>query len=177
MDVSDAIQSRIEVREFTDDPVAPETRREILDAARLAPSGKNLQHWRFILVDGESDLKRLADLSTSGRWIDGADFAVVVLTDPSYGYHEIDAGRAITHMQFAAWERSVGSCIYTGFDRRGMQPFLEIPDNYAIPAVVGFGHPPFEIAELRGRKKRAPLSELVFAGRYGNSYIPEATAR
>jgi nitroreductase len=167
MDVTRALETRIEVRRYAEEPVAEETRRAILDAARGAPSGKNLQHWRFVLVEEQADLDRLAELSTTGGWIDGADFAVVVLTNPEHTFHEIDAGRAITHMQLAAWEERVGSCIYTGFDEAGMHEFLGVPAALAVTAVVGFGHPKFDVGELAGQKDRASLSELVHVGRFG----------
>ncbi len=167
MDVTDAIQSRIEVREYTDEPVTDGVWASILDAGRLAPSGKNLQHWRFILVEETSDLSTLAELSTTGGWIADAAFGVVVLTDPTYYYHELDAGRAITHMQFEAWAREIGSCIYTGYDDAGMHEFLQIPEGYAVTAVVGFGHPPFDVGALAGQKDRAPLSEIGHRGRFG----------
>jgi nitroreductase len=167
MDVTHALQTRIEVRRYADEPVAEETKRAILEAARGAPSGKNLQHWRFVLLEAQADLDRLADLSTTGGWIDGADVAVVVLTNPEHDYHEIDAGRAITYMQLAAWEVGVGSCIYTGFDEAGMGGFLEVPPELAVTAVVGFGHPKFDIDALTGQKDRESLASVVHEGRYG----------
>ncbi|MEF8831623.1 MAG: nitroreductase family protein, partial [Halobacteriales archaeon] len=138
-----------------------------LDAGRLAPSGKNLQHWRFVLLDDSDDVERLADLSTTGGWVEDADFAVVVLTDPTYGYHQIDAGRAITHMQFRAWVDGVGSCIYTGYDESDLRAFLGAPDTLDVTAVVGFGYPADGGA---GTKGRAPLGEVAFDGRFGESF-------
>ncbi len=167
MNVRDAIETRIEVREYVERAVDEETRRRILDAARLAPSGKNLQHWAFVLVDGADDVDHLADVSTTGEWVRGADFAVVVLTDPDYPYHGIDAGRAVTHMQLAAWEEGVGSCIYTGFDEERMRAFLDYPDGLTATLVAGFGYPHRPVEEYEGRKDRAPLDEVVHEGRYG----------
>jgi len=164
MDVLDALRTRIEIREYSDESVSADVREDVFEAARLAPSGKNTQHWRFVLVDEAAALQRLADLSTTGGWIDGADFAAVVVTDPEYDYHELDAGRAITHMQLAAWERGVGSCIYTGYDEAGMRAFLEIPEGYTVSAVVGFGYP---TREIEGRKSRRSLAEIAFEGRFG----------
>lgn len=173
MEVRDAIRTRLEVREYSDKPIDAGTRNAILEAARLAPSGRNRQHWRFIVITEQDDLDRLAELSMTGDWIDDAAFAVVVTTDPTHGYHEIDAGRAITHMQFAAWETGVGSCIYTGFDSEGMRSFLDVPSEYAITAVVGFGWPPFDVDAVQGRKDRAPLSTVVYVGRFGRPYEVE----
>jgi nitroreductase len=50
--VTEALQKRRSVREFKGDPVPETTVREILDLARLAPSGGNLQPWRVIVVAG-----------------------------------------------------------------------------------------------------------------------------
>jgi nitroreductase len=169
MDVSEAIETRLEVREYADEPIDAETKRSVLNAARLAPSGKNLQHWAFVMVDDPDDVGKLADLSTTGRWVRDAAFAVVVLTDPSYGYHEIDAGRAVTHMQLEAWSRGVGSCIYTGFEAAGMREFLEVPEALTPTLVAGFGRPTRPLSTFLGEKDRAPLEELVHHGRFGAS--------
>lgn len=164
MSVADAIDRRLEVRAYNDEPVDDADKRAILDAARLAPSGKNAQHWRFVLVDEPDGIEQLAALSTTGSWVSDAAFAVVVLTDPEYPYHRLDAGRAITHAQLAGWDRGIGSCIYTGYDETEMRSVLNIPDQYAVTAVVGFGYPD---EPLEGRKRRAPLDELAFNGQFG----------
>lgn len=53
MTVSDLLKSRISTRAFLDKPVSEEQVREILDLARWAPSGGNLQPWRVHVVMGE----------------------------------------------------------------------------------------------------------------------------
>lgn len=162
MDVEDAIETRIEIREYTDEPVDDPTKRAILDAGRLAPSGRNLQHWRFVLVDDESRLADLASASPSGSWIAGADFAVAICTDYKHG--GIDAGRAVTHMQLLAWDRGVGSCIYTVESAEAYE-LLEVPAGYDLTLVAGFGYP---IADVAGRKDREPLSSVAFQGSFGS---------
>jgi len=164
MDLNEAIERRLEVREYADEPVDDAVERAVLEAARLAPSGRNAQHWRFLLVDDPADVRELAALSTTGSWVADAAFAVVVCTDPSYLFADIDAGRAVTHMQFAAFDAGVGSCIYTGFDESGMREFLAIPEALDVTAVVGFGYP---AGRGRGRKRREPVSAVAFRGRFG----------
>ena len=53
MQTLEAIAQRRSIRKFTDAPVADETIHELLHAATLAPSGKNGQPWRFVVVRGE----------------------------------------------------------------------------------------------------------------------------
>ncbi|MEX0644618.1 MAG: nitroreductase [Parvularculaceae bacterium] len=52
MNVTAALRARITTRAFLDKPVAEEIVREILDAAKYAPSGGNLQPWRVHVVIG-----------------------------------------------------------------------------------------------------------------------------
>jgi nitroreductase len=52
--VLDALRSRRSCRAFTDEPVPRAELEAILDAARWAPSGGNLQPWRVIAVAGDA---------------------------------------------------------------------------------------------------------------------------
>jgi nitroreductase len=52
MNVTEALKSRISVRAFKPDPIAEALVRDILDVARYAPSGGNLQPWKVIAVAG-----------------------------------------------------------------------------------------------------------------------------
>lgn len=52
MNVTEALKARISIRAFKPDPVAESVVREILDVARYAPSGGNLQPWKVIAVAG-----------------------------------------------------------------------------------------------------------------------------
>ncbi len=54
MDVREALSRRVSVRVFKPDPVPLETVRDIIDVARYAPSGGNLQPRRVIAVAGEA---------------------------------------------------------------------------------------------------------------------------
>ena len=61
MDTFECITTKLEVREFSQQDVPSDIRLKILEAARLTGTGMNTQHWRFILIDKEENLKRLAD--------------------------------------------------------------------------------------------------------------------
>jgi nitroreductase len=136
----------------------------VLEAARLTASGINSQHWRFILLDEKTDLKKLAEDSTSGKWVAGANFAIITLTDPKYNFHLIDAGRVLQDMQLAAWNYGVGSGVYTGVNREGMSKDFGVPPGMNVSVVVGFGYP---VRKIIGRKNRKPLDELAFSGKFG----------
>lgn len=166
MDPYECIVTKLDVREFTSKPVPQELKMKILEAGRLTGSGINVQHWRFILVQDRDLVRKLADDSTTGKWVEKANFAIIVLTNPKYGFHLLDAGRTLQDMQLAAWSFGIASCIYTGVDRDTMQRDFGIPKDMNPSVIIGFGYPARRIS---GKKNRKPLRELAFVDHYGNA--------
>jgi nitroreductase len=164
MDAFEAISKKLDVRQFEARRVPGETKRKVLEAARLTASSMNTQHWRFVVVQDRANLQRLASDSTSGKWVAGADFAVIVLIDPKVPGSGIDAGRVVQDMELAAWNFGVASGIYTGVGEEALRKDFAIPDGLKPAAVLGFGYPKKRII---GKKNRKPLEELAFAERYG----------
>jgi len=163
-DMYERILTKLESREFQRKEVPAEVRMNVLEAGRLSASGRNIQHWRFILIQDRENLKRLAADSTTGSWVAGADFAIIVMTDPKLGFHLLDCGRAIQNMEMAAWSFDVTSRIYTGVNAEAMARDFAIPGNLSVSAVVGFGYP---VGRILGRKNRKPLKEVAYLERYG----------
>lgn len=79
--VKEAIEQRRSIRKFKADPVPDEYLTELLDAARLAPSGCNAQPWRFkIIRDAETKLK-LAKAAYDQSFISKAPVVFVCCAD------------------------------------------------------------------------------------------------
>jgi len=60
MDLFEAIRTRRSIRKFHPDRVPDDDVRQILEAARLAPSSSNLQPWRFIVIRDRECILSLA---------------------------------------------------------------------------------------------------------------------
>jgi nitroreductase len=165
MDAFECIATKLEVREFSPQDIPSEVRSKILEAARLTGTGMNTQHWRFIMVEKKDNLKKLAEDSTSGSWVAGANFAVIVLTNPKYGFHLIDTGRVLQNMQLTAWSQGVGSGLFTGIREEKLRSDFQIPNELSPSVIIGFGYP---ARKLTGRRKsRLPIHELVYYEKYG----------
>jgi len=87
MSVSEAIASRMSCRAFLNTPVSGQTIREILDAAKQAPSGGNLQPWHVYAVGGDqlNDLRALIAAKLPGQPMgEGAEYPMYPpnLTEP-----------------------------------------------------------------------------------------------
>ncbi len=57
MNTLDAIAARRSIRKFKDEPIPDEALQAILTAAIQAPSAKNRQPWRFVVVQGDRRAK------------------------------------------------------------------------------------------------------------------------
>lgn len=166
MDAYQVVITKRDVRNFSPKDVPEDIRIRVLEAGRLCGTGKNIQHWRFVLVTDKQNLQRLAEASTTGMWVQGANFAVIVLTDPQLGFHKIDAGRAAEDMQLAAWSEGVVSCIYTGIKEQELRENFNVPEDLSPTVVVGFGYPATKITGKR--KNRKPLDQVAFLEKYGS---------
>ena len=167
MDAFECIATKLDVREFGSQTVPQEIKLKVLEAARLTGTGLNTQHWRFIIVESKDGLAKLAQGSTSGPWVSGANFAVIVLTNPKHRFHLIDAGRAVQDMQLAAWNYGVASGLFTGIKEEKLRGDFGIPKDLNVTVIAGFGYPAKKIAGKR--KNRLPLKEIAYYERYGSS--------
>lgn len=63
MELMDVVKARRSIRKFKAEPVPQEDIENILEAGRLAPSGSNLQPWRYIIVKDAGVRAQLAKAS------------------------------------------------------------------------------------------------------------------
>ena len=163
MDTWLAIASRRETREYTDRPISEEVVSTILDAGRLAGSGKNRQPWRFIRVESESARERLAEAVFAPDNVRGARLVVAII-----GRSSFDTGRCAQNMLLAAWNAGVGSCPNGQKDPEAARTALGLAADDEIAIVLTFGYPVREREperrspeEWSARADRKPLDELV----------------
>lgn len=164
MDAFECIATKLDVKDFSRKEVPADIKKKVLEAARLTGSGRNIQHWRFVLIQDPENLKRLIEASVTGKWVASANFAVLLLTDPQYSFHLIDAGRVLQDMEVAAWNFGVASRFYTTFDKEAMSRHFNLPKELNLTAVLGFGYPAKKVI---GKKNRKPLTELAHLEKYG----------
>src|SRR5690348_14872432 len=100
MQTWDAIRSRRNVRQYTDQPIAREHLERILEAGRRAPSSQNWQPWEFLAVTGRERLTELAKAwEVGGKHIaQSAATVVLVAREPEDQRHRdwlmFDCGQA-----------------------------------------------------------------------------------
>ncbi len=76
--VKEAIEQRRSIRKFEPDPVPDELINQMLEAARLAPSGTNRQPWRFQIITDGALKKKLAEEAAFGNQVVANAPAIIV---------------------------------------------------------------------------------------------------
>jgi nitroreductase len=75
------LKQRRSIRAFKPEPLPPGTIAELLESARLAPSGTNLQPWRFLAVTSEEKRQALAACTFNVNFIAQAPLTMVCCAD------------------------------------------------------------------------------------------------
>lgn len=165
MDTFECIRKRRDIRSFIDREVSDAVVIKIIEAGRLAPSAMNLQPWHFIAIKDRQIIRALGSLCTSGKFVVGASVVVVVVTDPSNKWHEIDGARAVQNMALTGWNEGVGCCWIGAIDRARVKELLNIPMNLHVLTVLPFGYP--EQFVVKRKKNRKSIQEIYHREKFG----------
>jgi len=171
MDFYDVVQKRLSVRSYKPDPVPDDVLNRVLEAGRLAPSAKNLQPWKFIIVKDPEVRKALVPACRGQAFIAEAPVVICAcaVVEQAWkgmgGYwsaEAVDVTIAIEHMMLAAAAEGLGTCWIGAYTEADVKRVLSIPENVKPIALTPLGYPTRE-SKPRPRK---PLSETVCYDRY-----------
>jgi len=168
MDVKEAIEIRKSIRKFKEKEVPDKIIREVIDAARRAPSGHNLQPWRFIVVKKKENLKFKEQKVFVRDWVYEAPVVIICCSEKeayspnSIKEHEvsmplINLSLASAFLVLRATELGLGTCFVAWADKEKVKKILGIPDDIIVPYVIAMGYPDEE-PESSGRKE---LDEIM----------------
>ena len=171
MKVLDVIQKRRSVRKYKEDPIPEKALMRVLEAARLAPSGKNFQPWKFIIVKDKALKEKLAQASAGQFFMAEAPIIIVGCGFPDNCYARmgrymkswsVDVTIALEHLILQAQEEGLGTCWIGSFEEEEVKAILNIPENVKVLALTPLGYPD-EIPRFRGRKS---LDEIISYDRF-----------
>lgn len=169
------------VREFTADPVDDATIERILEAATRAPSAKNVQVLRFLVVKDAAARRRIAELVDEqpgpGRtpW-DQVPVLIFVCAENPFGMSNTGAAAwagsiypGIQNLLLAAQAAGLGTVLTTSrgkLKEQELKDFLGIPEGTHIDAVIPMGYPAVKL----GKNKRLPVSEVAYREKFGQGW-------
>jgi nitroreductase len=178
-------------REFTSEPVDDALVERILAMATRAPSARNAQTWRFVVVrDRETKSKLGAIFDELGGQMYGANapqrtpwgdvpVLVAVCSEAAFGTDEAGMTAlgasiypAVQNLLLAAQAAGLGTVLTTRAKRReaDLRPLLGLPGAVGVYAIIPMGWP----AQKLGRNRRKPVADVTFSEQYGQPW--QATA-
>ncbi|GEM_PF-45221 len=175
MDVLEAIKARRSVRSYKEKPVPDDLVEKMLDAARWAPTGGNIQPWRFIVVKDRTLLDLLKKVSPG--YLGNAPLAIVICSDKEHSYKVggqlakdyltiADCSMAAASITLAAHALGLGTCVVKSFSHIAVKELLNIPKGVEPELIVVVGYP----ANIPKPPPREPLDRIVYLNRYGENF-------
>jgi nitroreductase len=169
METWEAITTRRNVREFNDEPLAPEHLERILEAAWRSPSSRNSQPWDFVVVTERAELQELSTVWRGGGHIAGAAAAVVLVIDDEEDQQaresvRYDIGQASMQMMIAAIDLGVVSGHSAVGDQDLARTLLGLPQNKIARYIIDFGYPTGPPLKPIRKPDRRPFDEVVHRG-------------
>ncbi|PKM72726.1 MAG: nitroreductase [Firmicutes bacterium HGW-Firmicutes-16] len=165
------IENRRSIRKYTDKKVPKEALMQVLESARMAPSGSNTQPWNFIIVESEEMKEKIVAVDNNQKWMLTAPVFIVCVADiccridskpdmyidedsPEPEVKQIirDTAVAIEHILLEADHLGLASCWTGWFDQKDMRPTMNIPNDKYVCGVITLGYAD-ENPEQRPRRK------------------------
>jgi len=161
-------ERRFSCRSFAGTALDRDAVTPLLEAARWAPSGGNLQPWRLVVVRDRARRLQLARVAYGQSFLVQAPVVIAVCAVPEesariYGergrdlYCLQDTAAAVENLLLAAVEAGLGGCWVGAFDEAGVIRVLGLAAGWRPVALVALGHP----AEPEPARSRRPPDEVV----------------
>lgn len=164
MEFMDAVSKRRSIRAYTDAPVPDDKLGKILEAVRIAPSGRNEQLWKFVVVKNAEKRSKLKEAANNQKQVGQAPVVIAaVALDPvrlmacGVPAYAVNLSIAMEHAALAAADEGLGTCWIGAFSQEKVREILGIPDKYTVVVMMTLGVP----AEDPAPRPRKSLQEIV----------------
>lgn len=148
MELLPEIQNRQSIKSFSTKPIEEMKLNRIIEAARIAPSAKNRQPWRFIIINDEDLRKKIQNASFGQDYVGQAPIIIAAAsTNIDYRMpngqlsYPIDIAIAVSFMMIQAEHEELGSSVVTTFDEREVKELLTIPYSMKVVMLLLLGYP------------------------------------
>ncbi|MFV0497342.1 MAG: nitroreductase family protein [Candidatus Fimivivens sp.] len=161
MDVFECIKGRRSIRDFKEAAVPHALIEEIVGAAAFAPSWKNAQIARYIVVENREKIDLLAEqcvmdfAPNTATMKRAAALVLVTMVSGRSGFERdgsfstakgdhwemFDAGIATQTFCLAAHAKGLGSVVLGIFDEKKIEELLDWPQGQQLAAIIALGYP------------------------------------
>jgi nitroreductase len=184
--LTELIRNRWSPRAYSDRAVSNEDLIAVLEAARWAASCNNMQPWRYIVTtkDDAAEHQRMVECLKTGNqeWAPAAPVLMIALAnlmrpngdENRHAFHDTGAASALLTLEATA--RGLFVRQMAGIEVDKVRETYAVPDDYGVVAGIALGYQG-ELESLPEHRQepetapriRNPLSDMIFAGTFGNS--------
>ncbi len=172
MDFLELAKNRYSCRYFSDKEIEQEKIDKILEAARLAPTGRNSQSHKILVLTDKAEREKLSGCTKYG-W--NAPLIMIICYDKNEswkrGYDDydggtIDASIITTHMMLEVTDLGLGATWVGAFDPVKAREIYNVPENYEIVSILPIGYPSEEAHPSRLHEDRKSIDEFTFYNKF-----------
>ncbi|MBN2183314.1 MAG: nitroreductase family protein [Sedimentisphaerales bacterium] len=163
MTVFEAIQKRYSCRAYQEKQIEQEKLDKLTEAARLAPSAKNTQDWRFVVVTDSQIKEKVAANTNRPQVFEKAGAIIVGCSNSDYvmqcgqAIAPIDVSIALEHICLQATELGLATCWIGSFNTENIREILGIPGGINIVELMAVGYP----ADSAKQPNRLSTDEII----------------
>ena len=170
------IENRRSIRKYVNKKVEKEKLDQLLESARLAPSGSNTQPWTFIIIESEDTKEKLSIDDHHQTWMMTAPLFIVCVADircripigtkvrldenssePELKQIIRDTAIAMEHILLEAEHLGLAACWTAWFEQDAVRPILNIPDDKYVCGIITLGYGD----ETPKQRPRKAMEEIV----------------
>ena len=143
MDNLELLRSRRSIRSFQERVISRDDLEKIVDAARYAPTARNVQPWEFVVVSSKDMLKKFAQIAENARFMASAAVCIAVFSEETKYYLE-DGCAATCNILLAATALGIGSCWIAGDKKPYAQEIcslLKASNGLKLVSLIALGYP------------------------------------
>jgi len=165
MDAIECLKTRRSTRVYLETPVPQETVWDIIDCARLSPTGQGQEPWAFVVVRDAATRASMAAVTDFGKFITQTPVCIAVFCRDTMYFLE-EGSAATTTLLLAAHAHGFRSCWIAG-DKTvyasEMRALLGAPDRLRLISLVTIGYS----SEFPGKRRRDP-QDVVHWEQFGS---------
>ncbi|MBW2636347.1 MAG: nitroreductase family protein [Deltaproteobacteria bacterium] len=185
MELTEAIKERRSVRKFTDYYVTDEEIKELLEAARWAPSWGNTQTWEFIVVRASDLIEKITGiygkLNPAIRCSMAASALIIGCAKTGISgtkkekestkfsnWFMFDLGMAVQNLCLRAHDLGLGTVIVGLMDHDACKDMIKLPEGYEVVVSIPVGKPAVKGSGIAVRKN---LENFVHRDTFGTPFF------
>jgi len=163
MGTYETIISRRTIRKFRQDRIDHKILKKMVNAARLAPSGANLQPLEYLIIDDDvlkekvfPNIAWAAYIKPEGNPGEGekpAAYIIILANRNISRMPGMGIGGSAENMNLVAEEEGIGCCWIEAFNKKQIDQIISAPDNLSVELIFAIGYP-----------KEKPVSEDIRKG-------------